>query len=120
MSVSKNKSYLALPQFIWGESHDEISEDELSDVVYLTHNRWPHFVCEVIEHDYCRDPITSFSMKATGLRENFKVELSCGLTLQKFAFASGYPDFADLKAIMPALVANFKLWSDAIDQSPED
>jgi len=123
MSVSKSLSWNALPQFIWGEAHDESEADELSASVFLTHTRYPRFACEVIEHDYCRDPITAFEMSATGLREDFKIELSCGLTLQKFAFVNGYPDFDDLKKIMLPLVANFKLWSDAldaIDQSLED
>ncbi len=115
MSASKSLSWNALPQFIWGEAHDESQADELSACVYLTHTRYPRFACEVIEHDHCPDPITSFSMHATGLREHFKIELSCGLTLQKFAFVNGYPDFADLQKIMMPLVANFKLWSDALD-----
>ena len=120
MAVSKNKAFLALPQFIWGEAHDEMADDELSAVVYLTHNRYPHFVCEVIEHDHPADPITAFSMNATGLGKDFQVELSCGLTLRKFAFASGRPDFKDLQAVMLPLVANFKLWSDALDAIDPD
>lgn len=46
MSASKNKSFNALPRFIWGEA---VSEAGFEPHEYLIHTRYPRFICQVFE-----------------------------------------------------------------------
>lgn len=46
MSSKKNNAFNALPQFIWGEA---VSELGFANEEFLTHTRYPRFICRVYE-----------------------------------------------------------------------
>jgi hypothetical protein len=46
MSAKKNNAFNALPRFIWGEA---VSEAGFEAVEFLTHTRYPRFICRVYE-----------------------------------------------------------------------
>lgn len=46
MSAKKNNAFNALPRFIWGEAVSEVGFEVQE---FLTHTRYPRFICRVYE-----------------------------------------------------------------------
>lgn len=121
MSAANNKAFNALPRFIWGESRGEAG---LSEHEYLTHTRFPRFVCRVED-----EPALAAQFVAAGADvETVSLQLqtddhgrpaaltSIGLVFCGFSWIDRQPDEAALINTIRAAVADWQAREDEYAQ----
>ena len=97
MSARKNKSFNALPQFIWGKAHDSRH--------FLTHTRSPRFVCLIdrSNQEQAHDQSETGEIARDHLG-GLTYHCSMGVSFSSFAFIDGVPSDEELQSACDAAV----------------
>jgi hypothetical protein len=109
---SKNSAFNKLPPYIWGEATSDEAENGFDQYEYLTHTRYPRFICRVAERTDMAEshPKDTALISAVGLMPNSSKELyACtthGLAFSDFAWIDPRPEPDVLKETCDKAVLN--------------
>ncbi len=117
---SKNSAFNKLPRFIWGEATHELNDEGLDNYEYLTHTRYPRFICQVAEDvsEATGARMETALTSAVGLMPDGRRELyvcqTHGLAMSNFVWLDPRPDPEILKNACDAAVLNRLIRDDAL------
>ena len=109
---SKNTAFNKLPPYIWGEATSEEAEDGFDRYEYLTHTRYPRFICRVAERTDMAEshPLDRQLQSAVGLMPGTLKELyACtthGVAFSDFVWLDPKPEPDVLKAACDKAMLN--------------
>ena len=112
----KSKAFFeSLPRFIWGEALGGEPGD-LDERLFLTHTRFPRFVCEVYETDEIPE-IDSLDGELVGgwsERQGERIwSCNAGFFAARWAFFEAAPKFGELETIMRDAAMDYQFWNEA-------
>ncbi len=121
MSAANNKAFSALPRFIWGESRDEAG---LSEGEYLTHTRYPRFVCRIEDAPQLAAQFVAAGADVGNVQLQVQQDqrgrpaalTSIGLVFCGFAWIDNQPAEAELIDVVRAAVADWQAREDEYEQ----
>ena len=105
-----------LPRFVWGEATDPKSGDGLDERMFLTHARYPRFVCEIYETDEMPevDSLDDTLVGVFGQRNGERVwSCNAGFFAARWVYIDAVPSDDELHAAMMDAAIDYQLWNDA-------
>ena len=112
---SKSQFWKTLPRFIWGEGLSAMP-GELDERVFLTHTRFPRFVCEIWETDEIPEA-DSLDDRLVGQfidRDGVTAwQCNAGFIAARWAYIDAVPRLEELHAIRMSAAMDYQFWNDA-------
>ncbi|MFZ6871180.1 hypothetical protein ACO0LF_03835 [Undibacterium sp. Di27W] len=117
---SKNSAFNKLPPFIWGEATSGESEDGFDQDEYLTHTRYPRFICRVREdrhtatgHDMEAQLVSAVGLMPDGFKELYVCQTH-GVAMSDFVWLDPKPEPETLRKACDDAIINRLLRDDAM------
>ena len=116
MGASKRSRYWrSLPRFIWGEALDA-QPGGLDERLFLTHTRFPRFVCEIYETDEIPE-VDSLEGNLVGtwqVRQGERIwQCNAGFFAARWAYIDAVPTLEQLHAVMLDAAMDYQFFTEA-------
>jgi hypothetical protein len=112
MSAKQNNAFNALPRFIWGEA---VSESGFDVQEFLTHTRYPRFICRIYEGDNVdtKPQLFESQLGAHPKTGELVYITSLDIGFKDWVFLdNGKPNEAAIKAACDEAIANYMMRDD--------
>lgn len=113
--AAKIKFWQTLPRFLWGEGLSA-EPGALDERIFLTHTKFPRFVCEIWETDEIPEA-DSLDHELVGQfieRDGIRAwQCNAGFIAARWAYIDAVPELSALHEVMIAATMDYQFWNEA-------